>query len=57
MEDYALFMAISEEKGIEWQTWGEDLKYRKASKIKEEKKRLQEKIGYYYFEQYLFYKQ
>ena len=57
MEDYALFMAISEEKGIEWQNWGEDLKYRKASKIKEEKKRLKEKIGYYYFEQYLFYKQ
>ena len=57
IEDYALFMAISEERGVEWQNWGDDLKFRKPSKIKAEKARLAQKLNYYYFEQYLFFKQ
>ncbi|MBQ8178761.1 MAG: 4-alpha-glucanotransferase [Clostridia bacterium] len=57
LEDYALFMAIAEERGIEWATWSDDLKFRRADALEKERARLKDKVDYYFFEQYLFYTQ
>ncbi len=54
LEDYALFMAIAEERGIEWANWDNDLKFRKPLALKNEGARLKDKVDYYCFEQYLF---
>lgn len=57
LEDYALFMAISEKQGNEWLKWESGLATRKPSALKKAQKELKERIYYYYFEQYLFYTQ
>ncbi len=57
LEDYAVFMAISEQKDTAFQTWEKDLKYRKDPGFKQQKAKLKIRIGYYVFEQYLFYTQ
>ena len=54
LDDYALFMALSERYGVEWQTWEDGLKFRKASSLSKAREELKERIDYYYFEQYLF---
>lgn len=58
LEDYALYMACKEmHDGKEWYKWEE--KYRKPTqKIKAElKKLLKEEVKYYYFVQFIFYKE
>lgn len=57
LNDYALFMAIAEERGIEWLSWDRELKFRDSIALQKEADRLKDRVGYYYFEQYLFYTQ
>ena len=57
LNDYALFMAIAEEKGNEWLNWSDGLKFRKPESLKQAEKELKNRVYYYYFEQYLFFTQ
>ncbi|MBR6308711.1 MAG: 4-alpha-glucanotransferase [Lachnospiraceae bacterium] len=58
LDDYALFMAIKDEKGgIAWTEWEEDLKLRKAKALDSAKKRLAGEIDFYKFQQFYFNKQ
>ena len=57
LEDYALYMAIRDEKGTEWENWEEPLRLREKTAIAAAKDRLKAAVGYYEFEQYLFYTQ
>lgn len=56
IEDYALFMALSERFGSDWLNWDEGLKFRKKTALDGAKKEYKDRIYYYYFEQYLFFK-
>ncbi len=55
LDDYALFMAISEQKNVPFQQWEKELKYRQKTAIKEAKRKLKLRIDYYIFEQFLFF--
>ncbi len=58
VENYALFMALkSENGGKPWQEWEDDLRLAKPASLVEAKERLADKIGYYIFLQYEFFKQ
>lgn len=58
LEDYALFMAIKNScQQKSWIDWEEDLKLRKEETLDEYKKKLEEEIGFYKFQQYYFHKQ
>lgn len=56
LDDYALFMALSERFGSSWICWEDDLKFRKKSALDRAKKEYKDRIYYYYFEQYYFFK-
>ena len=58
LPDFALFMALKEEKGgLPWYQWEDDLKFRNADAIYKARQDLQERIRFYSFVQYLFYRQ
>ena len=57
LEDYALYMAVRDEKGVDWSEWEEGLRLRKKEALEEARARLKDEIGYYEFEQTIFYKQ
>ena len=43
--------------GKSWYDWDDELKFKKPQNIKEIQKKYANELGYYYFEQYLFYRQ
>ncbi len=57
LNDYALFMALSERYGTEWNEWTDDLRFRKKNALKRATVELKERVSYYVFEQYLFFTQ
>ena len=58
LDDYTLFMALKERfGGCEWYRWEEGLKRREPRCLDEWRNELQDQIGYYVYEQYLFSKQ
>ena len=58
LDDYALFMAIREERQQEaWCRWPKDLADREKKAMTAIRRRLVGEIGYYQFVQYCFYKQ
>lgn len=58
LEDYALFMALTEENDNKpWHEWPSPLKYKEPTAIKEAKERLNGTILFYCFEQYEFFRQ
>jgi len=58
LDDFSLFSALRNEFSAQcWNQWPEDLKERKASTIKEARRRLATEIAIIKFEQYIFYSQ
>ena len=58
IEDYALFMALKDlNKGVSWNTWDDDIKFRTDKAMIKYKKLLKEEINFYIFLQYIFYNQ
>lgn len=58
LSDFSLFMALKEAKnGLAWYQWEDGLKFRDADAIWQARKALRERIRFYSFVQYLFYKQ
>jgi 4-alpha-glucanotransferase len=58
LTDFALFMAIMQEKGTgDWSQWGEALKDREPDEIRSMKAYLKEAIEYEQFLQFMFFKQ
>lgn len=57
LEDYSVYMAISEQKEIPFQQWENDLKYKKSAAIMQIKLKLKQRIAFYVFEQFIFYRQ
>jgi len=55
--DYATFMVIRKLTGKSWYDWDDELKFKKPQTIREIQKKYANELGYYYFEQYLFYRQ
>ncbi len=58
LEDYTLYMAIKEKMAYEpWKTWPDDIKYRTPEALENYKEELAERIGFWEFVQYEFFKQ
>lgn len=58
LEDYAMYMAIKNAKGlVSWQEWDEEIKLRKPEAMASYKKELADDIDYWIFIQYEFFKQ
>ncbi len=58
LEDYALYMSVKNSfDGISWLEWEEDIKLRKPEAIARYTEKFAEEIGFYKFQQYLFYTQ
>lgn len=58
LEDYAFYMALKNEfKLLPWQSWPEDIKFRRESAMEIYRKKLKDEINYWVFIQYIFYKQ
>ncbi len=58
LEDYALFMAIKDEfSGKALSQWDDDIRRRKSSEIVKYREKLCEKINFYKFLQFVFFKQ
>ena len=58
LEDYSLFMAIKDDNdGKPWYLWNKDIKTRECYAIEKYKLRLKDKIEFYKFIQYIFFKQ
>lgn len=58
LEDFALFMALKQEyHQAPWTEWEDDVRLRKQSAMRDCRIRLQEEEEFYYFQQYMFYKQ
>ena len=58
LEDYALFMALHDHyKGVSWQEWPAELKYRDVQAIESVRGELFDEIEYRKFEQFLFFNQ
>ena len=58
LHDYSLFMACKEHyENAPWNQWPERLARRSAEALTEHQEKLQKKITYYQFEQYIFQKQ
>ena len=55
LRDFALYMALKEERlGAPWYEWEAPLKFREADALEQARNRLQRKIRFYCFIQYLF---
>lgn len=58
LDDYALYMAVKDSfDGVCFMEWEEDIRLRKKSALSKYKKQLAEEIGFYKFQQYLFWVQ
>ncbi len=58
LDDYALFMSIKRDFNFQsWDTWPDSLKFKKASAIAAYKKQNADKIMFWRFVQYMFFKQ
>lgn len=58
LNDFALFMSLKEVyQNRSWCEWPDDLARREPAALAEAEERYQERIEYYYFEQYLFFRQ
>lgn len=58
LEEYAFFMALKDKfGGVSWSEWDDDIKLRCEQTMKKYKSELSEKIGFYKFLQYHFYRQ
>ena len=58
LDDFALFMALKEQtEGAPWYTWEDDLKYRHPERLQQARGELSDRIRFYSFVQYLFYRQ
>lgn len=57
LSDYARYMVLSENLGKNWSEWPEDYKKRKPKAMAVFDKEKSDRLGYYYFEQYMFYSQ
>ena len=58
LDDYALYMAIKDDHlGSGWTTWEKDLKLRKKASLEKSRKKYADRIEFYCFQQYFFYKQ
>ena len=57
VDDYALFMALTEPYGYDWQTWPEALRSRDEKALEEAREQYAEQILYHAFLQYVFFKQ
>jgi 4-alpha-glucanotransferase len=57
LDDYALFCAIAEVYGTEWQKWDKDLAARNPQAIARAKEQFAARINYYKFEQFEFYRE
>ena len=58
LDNYALYMAIKENNGqAPWQSWDADLKMRKAEALQREGDKLHDRVAFYKFVQYTFYRQ
>lgn len=55
LDDYALFMALKEKfKGVSWQEWDEDIRFRKSAALKKYTKELADEVDFYKFIQFKF---
>ncbi|MCL2634924.1 MAG: 4-alpha-glucanotransferase [Oscillospiraceae bacterium] len=58
LDDYALFMALKEaNNGVSWDNWENDIRFRKDSAIKQAMEQLSERVNFWKFTQYFFYRQ
>ncbi len=58
LSDFALFMALKEQKnGLPWYRWEDGLKFRDADAVWQARQELRDRVQFYSFVQYLFYKQ
>ena len=58
LDDYALFMSLREQQGQRvWSEWPEALRDRDPVALKQARKQLQQRIGYYQFGQFVFFQQ
>ncbi|MTI55554.1 MAG: 4-alpha-glucanotransferase [Geosporobacter ferrireducens] len=58
VEDYALYMAVKKHFGMKpWKDWNEDIKQREENALEAYRRLLADEIGYWFFLQYLFFKQ
>lgn len=57
LDDYALYMAIREQKGLNWADWPDELKSRDESALNDFLGEYNREIDYFKFVQYIFYKQ
>lgn len=56
--DYALFMAVKESfDNVAWVKWEDDIKTRQPEALRHYRKKYQEKVEFYQFQQYLFQQQ
>ena len=57
VEDYALYMALAEVYGYNWREWEKPLIVRDTASLDKKKKELANRIFYYIFEQYEFFRE
>lgn len=58
LKDYALYMAVKDsQEGKCWVEWPEEIRLRKTAAVKEYQKKFEKEMGFYMFQQYLFFTQ
>ena len=58
LDDYSLFMSLKDYfNGNSWNNWEKDIKFRKKEKISEYSLKLEKKINFYKYLQFIFFKQ
>nr|MBF0223253.1 4-alpha-glucanotransferase [Desulfobulbaceae bacterium] len=57
LDDYALFMAIREHQNKSWDQWPKDIVARKPEMLKAVSESLSQRVLYYKFEQFIFFRQ
>ncbi len=57
VSDYALFMALAKDRGVEWRKWEHGYKFREKSALATARRELKDDVDFYVFEQYEFYRQ
>ncbi len=55
LDDYALYMAVKNHfGGVSWDQWDEDIRLRKPEAVRHYSEMLQDEIGFYQYQQFLF---
>ncbi len=58
LEDFALFMALKEHHKLRpWQTWDEDIKFRRPKAMEKYKRKLRKEVRFWEYLQFVFFKQ